>query len=197
MPSPRQPAIPDYAACLELMARHQMPEHVARHSRVVCALALYLTCELEKQGLKPNHELVRASGLLHDITKRYSFNRSLDHALTGAKLLKKLGYGPVALIVRQHVRLSSARPPGRISEVEVVNYADKRVVNDEVTSLAERFAYIKNRYARTEEARAYIDLYTSQILQLEKEIFDIIPGGPDQLLHLGLDHDRIAGIIEP
>ncbi|MBW1711344.1 MAG: HDIG domain-containing protein [Deltaproteobacteria bacterium] len=188
--------IPDYGDCMELMTRYQMPAHVVRHSQVVSVLALHMAQGFKKTGISMDLGLVRASGLLHDITKMYSFDRPLDHALTGAKLLKKLGYARVAEIVRQHVRLSPSRPPGRISEAEVVNYADKRVVNDQVTSLAERCRYIINRYAKTPEARSWIDLYTRKIFELEMEIFSIIPGGPDQLLNLNTDPDELPRFIE-
>ncbi len=196
MPEATKSTVPDYAGCMDLMRRFRMPANVVRHSQVVCALAFFLGEALKKQGLEMNLDLIRAAGLLHDITKRYSFNRPLDHALTGAKLLKKLGYIEVAGIVRQHVRLSPSRPPGRISEAEVVNYADKRVVNDKVTSLAERCAYIMDRYAKNAEARLFIDYYTRRIYELEAEIFSLIPGGPEQLLDLNLDLDGPPGFIE-
>ena len=188
--------IPDQATCLKLMAQHQMPPHIVRHSMVVCALAMYIARELEKNGHPLNLEIVRAGGLLHDITKRHSLNQPLDHALTGAKLLKNLGYYPVAEVVRQHVRLSPSRPPGRIAEVEVVNYADKRVVNDQVTTLAGRFEYIQKRYAKSEQARIYINQYRAHILELEKDIFDKISGGPDQLFHLNLDQEGLAQLLQ-
>lgn len=174
--------VPDPKTCMEIMARYEMPPHVIRHSQVVCGLAVYLGQKLKNKHRPVNLELVRAAGLLHDITKKYSFDRPLDHALTGSKLLRKLGYPHLAEIVRQHVRISSSRPQGRISEPEIVNYADKRVVNDSVVTLEDRFIYIKDRYARSEMARFYIDQMSDWIYTLEEEIFQIIPGGPEQLL---------------
>jgi len=112
----RRAAIPDQALCLELMARYEMPPHVVRHSQTVTTMALYLTRRLNQVGARLDPDLVRAAGLLHDITKRHSFNRPLDHALTGAKLLKRLGYPEVAEVVRQHVRLSASRPRDLLAE---------------------------------------------------------------------------------
>jgi len=176
--------IHDRAACLEIMLRFEMPAHVIRHSEVVAAVALYLARRLNQHGYKLDLDLVRASGLLHDITKKYSFTRPLNHSLTGAKLLKKLGYPEVAGVVGQHVRLRASRPAGLITEAEVVNYSDKRVVNDAVTTLAERLAYIQERYGRTEPDRSRIEQMWQRTFQLEQEIFRFIPGGPDQLLSL-------------
>ena len=181
--------LPDRDTCLALMARYGMPAHVMRHSQTVCAVALYLSRRLAEQGLYLDHRLVQASALLHDITKAYSFNRPLDHALTGAKLLKHMGYRDVAAIVRQHVRVSPSRPQGRISETEVVNYSDKRVVNDQITTLGERLDYIRDRYARTPEIAARIQKYAVFTFQLEKEIFAIVPGGPDQLHSINVERE--------
>jgi len=185
--------IPGRAVCLDLMIRFKMPAHVIRHSEVVCALAVHLSQKLNQHGYDLNLDLVRAAGLLHDITKRYSFNLPLNHALTGAKLLKKLGYPQVAEIVGQHVRFSSFRPAGRISEVEIVNYADKRVVNDKITTLAGRLAYLKDRYGRTEQDRIRLEKLMEQTFLLEKQIFKYIPGGPDQLLGLEIEADDRYG----
>jgi putative nucleotidyltransferase with HDIG domain len=187
----RRAAIPDQAMCLDLMARYEMPPHVKKHSQTVTTVALYLTRRLNQGGAGLDPDLVRAAGLLHDITKRHSFNRPLDHALTGAKLLRKLGYPEVAEVVRQHVRLSASRPQDLLAEAEIVNYADKRVVNDRVVSLDDRIAYIKERYAPTAEAGKWLERAMSRFYGLEKKIFSLLPEGPDHLLQLELDLDRL------
>jgi len=187
----RRAAIPDQAVCLDLMARYEMPPHVKKHSQTVTTVALYLTRRLNQGGAGLDPDLVRAAGLLHDITKRHSFNRPLDHALTGAKLLRKLGYPEVAEVVRQHVRLSASRPQDLLAEAEIVNYADKRVVNDRVVSLDDRIAYIKERYAPTAEAGKWLERAMSRFYGLEKKIFSLLPEGPDHLLQLELDLDRL------
>ena len=181
--------LPDKEACLAIMARYGMPAHVIRHSQAVCAVSLYLARRLGEQGLYLDLGLVQASALLHDITKAFSFNRPLDHALTGSKLLKHMGYPEVAAIVRQHVRISPSRPRGRISETEVVNYSDKRVINDQITTLEERLNYIRERYARTPEAAARIKQYSSYTFELEKEIFALVPGGPEQVNSINVERE--------
>lgn len=176
--------MPNEDECLKILNRFEMPAHIIRHSQAVCSVATYLTGALKLKNAILDLELVRAAALLHDITKRYSFDRPLDHALTGAKLLKKLGFPPVASIVRQHVRISNSRPEGRISEVEIVNYSDKRVVNDTVTTLDERISYIRSRYGGTPEALERINKYAATTYRLEKEIFEIIGGEPSQILFI-------------
>ena len=178
--------IPDRAACLDIMERFGMPAHVRRHSETVCRVALYLTERLLDQGAALDAGLVRAGALLHDVTKHHSFQSALDHSLTGAKVVGRLGFPKAAAVVRQHVRLSTARPAGRLSEVEVVNYADKRVLEDRVVSLDERLDYIFKRYARTPEARVWIEAFARESRVLEREIFSVIDGGPEQLSEAGL-----------
>ncbi|MFH1136829.1 MAG: HDIG domain-containing metalloprotein [Pseudomonadota bacterium] len=183
MDFPRTNGWPTVRDCLELMSRFGMPPHVVRHSQAVCGVALYLGRGLLIHGVRMDLDLIRAGALLHDITKVHSFKRPLDHALTGAKLLRKLGYPrQVEAIVRQHVRLGRSRPRGRITEIEIVNYSDKRIVNDQVTSLAERLAYIRDRYARTPEAAARIEEYAKVTFRLEEEIFEVLPGSASQVL---------------
>ncbi|MEW6262352.1 MAG: HD domain-containing protein [Thermodesulfobacteriota bacterium] len=180
---------PDESDCFELLARHKTPEHVIRHSRTVCGVAMYLAGKLVKKGYDLDLDLIRAAALLHDITKSHSFKRPLDHALTGAKLLKKLGYHEVAAIVRQHVRLSRSRPRGRISEVEVVNYADKRVVEDRITTLSDRIDYIRRRYGITSERRSIIDKYSAYTFNLEQEIFEVLAEEPARIMFIDVEKE--------
>ena len=189
MQSKTAPRLPGEADCLALMNQFKMPPHVIAHSRAVCGVAMYLTRALNANGVTLNADLVKAAALLHDITKRFSFNRRLDHALTGAKLLRKIGYVEIASVVRQHVRLSSSRPPGRVSEAEVVNYADKRVVEDRVTSLTDRINYIKERYGRTPESLTVIDRFSAQTFEIENDIFALIHGDPADLMSLKTEEE--------
>lgn len=176
---------PGAGECLGVMARFEMPAHIRAHCRAVATVALFLARELNVGVFgELDLNLVVAAALLHDITKRYSFDNSLDHALTGAKLVKRLGYGPVAPLVRQHVVLSATRPAGRVSEVELVNYADKRVVGDEVVSVGQRFEYIRGRYARREGDVERIEAAGARVLGLEGLIFRFLGFGPGRLLGL-------------
>jgi putative nucleotidyltransferase with HDIG domain len=181
MKRPGTSGIPPAGVCYRLMERYNMPPHVIRHCRVVCGVALYLSGRLSERGVVLNRDLIQAAGLLHDITKAHSFHRPLDHALTGSKLLRRLGYPSVAEVVRQHVRLSSTRPPGRLSEPEIVNYADKRVVDDRITSLDERLAYIYRRYGQSHDVAARIERNAARIREVERELFRVIGGQPSQI----------------
>ena len=65
-----------------------------------------------------------------------------NHARTGAQFLSDRGYPEVGHIVRQHVVLDEYFASEELTEAEIVNYADKRVLHDQVVSLKERKYYI-------------------------------------------------------
>jgi hypothetical protein len=70
------------------------------------------------------------------------------------------------------------------------------VVNDSVVTLGDRFIYIKDRYARSEMARFYIDQMSDWIYTLEEEIFQIIPGGPEQLLTIDTTPEKLTRFLD-
>ena len=83
-----------------------------------------------------------------------------------------LGYPAVAEIVREHVWLSrNPAEPWPLREVEIVNYADKRVLHDLVVTLGQRFADLRRRYGRTPEIVDRITTNEQRSLILEKKIF--------------------------
>ena len=68
------------------------------------------------------------------------------------KLLKGMGYERVGEVVAQHIWLCKEGDPSSVSEEEIVNYADKRVMHDRIVSLEERFSDLKERYGRKSES---------------------------------------------
>jgi uncharacterized protein len=112
-----------------------MPKHIRNHSNMVCQVALILTDGLIAAGINLNRRLVMAAALLHDITKPRSFKTGENHAQTGGTYLTALGFPEVGSIIRQHVMLDQYFAAPHPSEAEVVNYADKRILHDQVVSL--------------------------------------------------------------
>jgi len=158
--------IPDRDECLKLMAKYGMLSHIMDHSLEVTRVALFLGAELKKRGQEIDLGLVEAASLLHDLTKTECLRTKADHAESAAGLLEDLGYDRVAKVVAQHVWLRGEGEPSRISEEEIVNYADKRVRHDLVVSLKDRFKDLKDRYGNDERAGNYWE-------QLEKRVFGI------------------------
>lgn len=163
--------IPTQDECLRLIADFQMLDHIILHSRQVGNVALFLADQLNANKITLNRDLVLAAALLHDITKTRSFATGENHARSGAQLISDLGYPEVGNIIGQHVhlrRLDLDLPP---NEAEVVNYADKRVLHENVVSLDERMDYIVERYGSTPVHLKRIRKLWKETCRLEQKLF--------------------------
>ena len=174
--------IPSQETCELLFHQMDMMDHIINHSRQVCRVALFLVDQLKKKDIEINRELVRAAALLHDITKVRSFKTGENHALTGALFLESQGYPEVSNIVGQHVTLNTYCLSDSINEAEIINYADKRVLHDQVVSLVERMHYILEKYCKDSVCNKdkAIDLF-EKTKKIEEKIFKRIPFSPDDL----------------
>ena len=135
--------IPSREQCLQILKNNKTPSNIIEHSKAVCKVAEEVAQKLIKKGMKVNKELVIAGALLHDIERHKE-----NHVIVGANLLKKLGYPEVAKVISKHtlykVEIEENQP--RTFEEKIVFYADKRVKNDKVVSLEERYDDINERY---------------------------------------------------
>lgn len=114
---------------------------------MVARVALQVARARRRAGARLDLALIEAAALLHDIGKvaELESDRRVSHVAEGVRILAAAGYPEVARIVGNHV--ISAYVEGGLPESDrVVNYADKRVVHDRVVPLAERLAYIRERY---------------------------------------------------
>jgi putative nucleotidyltransferase with HDIG domain len=161
-----------------------MLENIIDHSIEVANVALYLSTELNKRGQRIDLLLVEAASLLHDLTKTESFKTKADHARTGSQLLKEMGFEEVGEVVAQHIWLSHEVDPLFVSEEEVVNYADKRVMHDRIVSLEERFNDLRNRYGKDQKGMDYLERMEKVIQEIEKKIFLILQINPNDLQNL-------------
>ena len=173
--------IPTKEQSYQLMCEMQMLDHIVVHSLQVCRVASFLTDHLRNQQIYLNYDLIQATTLLHDITKTRSFQTKEDHAHTGGKFLTDQGYPEVGELVRQHVRLDEYFTDKMFREVEIINYADKRVLHDEIVSLETRLNYILDRYAKKPEHRERIHMLWKKTKGLEDRIFSFLPFAPDDL----------------
>ena len=176
--------IPNREECLRLMGEYGMLENIIAHSLEVAKVALFIATELNKRGERISLGLVEAASLLHDLTKTECLKTKKDHARTGSQVLKGIGYERVGEVVEQHIWLKKESDPLSISEEEIVNYADKRVMHDRIVSLEERFNDLKKRYGRDREAVDYLDRMEKEIYGIEQKIFFILKIDPNALLHL-------------
>jgi putative nucleotidyltransferase with HDIG domain len=176
--------IPSEKKCNQLMKKMKMMSHIVAHSHQVYRVSTFLVDQLTPIGVSLNRELVRAAALLHDITKTRSFETKENHALTGAQFISDLGYPEVGFIVRQHVKLDHYFVSKHLSEAEIVNYADKRVLHDNIVSLKERMNYIATKYGKEKESREYIYFLWDKTVQLENRLFKYLSFTPAELSDL-------------
>ncbi|MFP3868896.1 MAG: HD domain-containing protein [Desulfobacteraceae bacterium] len=174
---------PSPTKCLQLMAEHQMLPNIQEHSLRVTEVALMVGKALVKSGFPLHLPLLEAGALLHDIAKTICLQNGGDHAQIGAEWLQDYGYPAVAEIIRKHVYLPARLLESPyICEAEVVNYADKRVMHTQVVPLKVRFADLRNRYGRNDQARQRITALELRTRRLEHKLFTPLSLDPPDLL---------------
>lgn len=172
------PSIPE---CFRLIREMGMMDHIIDHSVMVSNVAICIARSLSASGHSVNIQMIRSASLLHDITKTRSFETGEVHSETGGSFLTEKGWPEIGNIVRQHVILDTCSDRTPISETEIVNYADKRVLHDKVVSLKSRLAYIEERYGRNPDLRTRIRTMWDSTLMLEQKLFKRIKFSPDDL----------------
>jgi uncharacterized protein len=188
--------IPSETQCYRIMAEMEMLENIVAHSIRVCQVATLLTTSLPGNGHNLNPGLIKAAALLHDITKTRSLKTSENHARTGALYLRELGYPEVGGIVGQHVNLTDFHSEREPTAVEVVNYADKRVLHDKVVSLEERMDYITERYRFSAgELGNRLEQMCQEAGAIENKLFKLMPFSAAELPN-HLDPDDFKSKVE-
>jgi len=168
--------------CLELLKRRRVPQHVIAHSLQVDRVARFLATRLNEVGEGLDVGLVEAASLLHDIAKMDGLRTGGNHARDGAEALRAMGFPRVAEVVEHHVVTPNIPGLVRVTEDELVNYADKRVMHDRIVTLEERFEDLKERYGRTPEGRALIGGAMERTRGIERKIFDRLRVRPEELI---------------
>ena len=112
-----------------MLRRQRTPEHVIAHCDAVAAFAI----ELAERVGQVDQRLLYTAAKLHDLCRLQT-----DHAAKGAHVLRMQGYPQVARIIALHHSPQAAE--GRLDEVALLFYADKRIQGTELVSLRERFA---------------------------------------------------------
>ena len=169
---------PDKRECFRLIHGAGTLDHIVAHSVQVCRVAMLIADGLREEVPTLRRDMVRAGALLHDITKTRSLTTGERHAESGGRYLSEKGFPAVGDIVRQHVRLDEFLRSGPVTEAEIVNYADKRVLHDRISPLKGRMDYILERYGRTPELRDRLGVIWEETLSLEEKLFHSLPFPP-------------------
>lgn len=183
--------IPSIHQCLEYIERYEMLDNIRDHSIMVARVAGTLSDGLRQSGRAtaplPDPAEVTAGALLHDIAKTMCLQTSCNHAEAGQQICVELGYPEIGEIVAEHVILKTFTADrytqGLFSAKEIVYYADKRVLHDQVVPLATRLDYILERYGDGNPQREkYIRLNFQRTLDLENFLFRFLDFTPETVM---------------
>ena len=182
--------------CYKLLEEHDVPPHIIEHSEMVCRVAAFLAEQLNRQGKNLSKAEIEGAALLHDITKMKCMETGQNHAMTGKELLTELGFGRVGQIIAEHIKLQEGRSSLPLSEEEIINYSDKRVMHIHVVSLEERFADLRKRYGvknPDKKVNKRIVALERETYELESKIFSSLDFTPEDLSDLmGVVSDNVG-----
>ena len=181
--------VPSINQCLDYIDRHGMLDNIRAHSFKVARVADLLVDGLIKAARAsslPPRELVIAGALLHDIAKTECLNGKCRHDTLGRDICTALGFPEIGEIVKEHVILEEFPEKlyrrGLFGAKEIVYYADKRVLHDEVVSIENRLEYIIDRYGNRDPQREqHIRLNFQQCKDLEVYLFTFLDFMPEQV----------------
>lgn len=154
----------DAAEIARLYQKYETPPRVIRHMRKVAELAGQLMDGIPMPGL--NRARVMKACLLHDLRRTVK-----QHARVSAEVIRKEGYPGIAALVAGHhqAAYSEQEAKGPLTEAEILFYADKRVQEDKLVSVEERFRESRKK-CRSPEACAQHDAMLAKTLKIEEKI---------------------------
>lgn len=154
----------DAAEISRLYQKYQTPQQVIRHMRKVAEVADRLMDGMQMPGL--NRMRVIKACLLHDLCRAEK-----QHARVSAEAIRKEGYPAIAALVAVHHQAAYSEQEAQepLTEAELLFYADKRVQEDVLVSVEERFRESRKK-CRSAEACAKHDQMLAKTLNIEKKI---------------------------
>lgn len=154
----------DAAEIARLYQKYETPKQVICHMRKVGELAMQLMDGIPMPEL--NRVRVMKACLLHDLCRAEK-----QHARVSAEAIRKEGYPGIAALVAVHhqAAYSEREAQGPLTEAEILFYADKRVQEDKLVSVEERFRESRKK-CRTSEAYAQHDAMLAKTLKIEEKI---------------------------
>ncbi|MBQ0018793.1 MAG: histidine phosphatase family protein [Clostridiales bacterium] len=160
----------------------EVPDHIIRHMKGVADYQDKLLDRLEEKGIRYDRDALRKAALLHDIRRLYP-----DHAEEAGTFVREWGYPEVASLIANHHsacsyeiveenETSSCGNGERLLHAEdILFYADKRVREDRVVSVAERFEASRGNCTTPEAVEKHALLYNRSV-EIEKRIEEILKG---------------------
>ncbi|MDY6846724.1 MAG: HDIG domain-containing protein [Chloroflexota bacterium] len=156
---------PSLAQCRAWLDAWAVPDNVRRHSSVVARSAYILAVKMQNRGIAVDPILAHRAGLVHDIDKIETLNKSSAHGNVGASFFVEQGYPQIAKIVREHIMSTILDPDAadRSWENKLVFFCDKLVEGDQLVPFDQRLAALRTRYPE----------YMAAMQRAEKPIWDL------------------------
>ncbi len=152
---------------LKIYEELQVPENIIRHMKKVGEFAEELADKFIEKGFKINKKSITDAAKLHDVMRL----SDKGHEKKMAEYLESIDEKAVAKLVEKHGFFS-------ISDLEnweekIMYYSDKRVDEDEIVSLEERFRRGEKRKGPKGNSDT-VNKTKDQIRKLEKEIKEVV-----------------------
>lgn len=182
--------LPSREECIKLLNKYEIFPNVMKHSLTVNKVSVFLAKKLKEKQIDVDIDLVDRSSLLHDVAKSDEIRMEnkgtgLLHAEIGYNILMEEGYSDIAKIIKVHVLTSLFDSFNDWTwEQKIVQYADDRVMHDKIVTIDQRFNDLVQRYGKKKGTLNQITETRKYIKELEKQIYDIIGGSPDDLMEL-------------
>lgn len=152
---------------IELLRKYKLEEKVIKHCMKVEEFAVDLAKKIEKNGITINVKLVSLSAILHDIGRAKKHGK--EHAEESVKILKKEGLCDIAEVVGKHGVFSVDKL--ETIEQKILFYSDKRIDNEKIVSIDERFYLWFKRYPESKEK---LQKLKGKVKKLEQEIKEML-----------------------
>jgi putative hydrolase of the HAD superfamily len=168
--------IPSREQCFRYLREYKLPENIVKHSLKVNQIAVFLARRLKEKGVRIDVSAVDRASLLHDLDKIKTL-KSHKHGIVTEEILGKKGYTSLGRLAKFHrfdyvLKLKTW-------EEKIINYADKRCVEDNIVTLKQRFDYLDRKYKIHKRKKS--DLAKKLFLKLEGEIFHKLKLNPNKL----------------
>lgn len=194
--------LPTEKQCLNYFTEYKVPSNIFKHCCKVQEVAVFLAKQLKQKGVLVNVDFVSCLAYFHDLCKMVTIKDfganefHKDQVITpeqkefweemkkkypshyegemAFQLFKEL-YPELALSLRN---VSSSKNENPSWEQLVVHYADLRVLREQVVTIPERLAYLRQRYPRGDEIW---NKHEQKICEQEQKIFSNLSFTPDEL----------------
>ena len=165
----------DREQCYRYFREYNTPPHVILHCQAVSDTAVRIAEHLNRCGLGLDVELIRYSGLIHDMARVYP-----DHETVAADRLREDGYEEEAAIVQRHMK-HPFTSVAELKEVDLVCLGDRTVDEHEYVGLIPRMDRLRKRRKPPAELLPKLEKFRQKTFQFLEELESFMGCSVDSL----------------